>query len=628
MTRLRSYIIVSFIAAILLPAFAADARATTINTADFGLSEDGDATPAIRRALDACRRDNATKLSIPKGIYHFYPDSATERFCAISNNDNGLKRIAFPLIGFSDFEIDGCGSEFIFHGPMVAIVVDGSQDIRLKNFSIDWSQPFNFQASIVAVDAENLTIDIEPYKECEPVIRNNHLHFVERDPRTQDGGRLDAWKTPWEQDLRWNILFDEETKAPITKFHSADALSARFMQSPDYRVEQIAENRYRMHGACSIPPSPGMAIIAKGMLSHNRLSPAICLNRSERVTITDVNVYHAGGMGLIGERTEDVTLERFCVRLREGTDRIISTTADATHFVGCRGKISFKDCLFENMLDDATNVHGIYTRVTEQTGPRTLEAKRMHFQQEGFVFVGQGDTLRFSSRMELKPYGEAKVTAVREINGQLIEIEFDRPLEGLLRPDSVLDNLSWQADVEMTGCTIRRNRARSILLSTAGDVVIEKNLFDRSSMMNVLMEGDAYVWHESGPSRNLRFAENRVISLNPLAPVFRIAPKYPKGVIPTEPYHRGVVIENNRFEMRSPFVIDALFAADVTIRGNTVTATGGFQADVPKTAIKLTKCQDVKIENNRFELDTPVRVIKNGQCENITVQGNEGIESD
>ena len=37
------------------------------------------------------------------------------------------------------------------------------------------------------------------------------------------------------------------------------------------------------------------------------------------------------------------------------TQRVISTTADATHFVNCKGDILIENCRFENMLDDGTN---------------------------------------------------------------------------------------------------------------------------------------------------------------------------------------------------------------------------------------------------------------------------------
>lgn len=107
-------------------------------------------------------------------------------------------------------------------------------------------------------------------------------------------------------------------------------------------------------------------------------------------------------MALICENTEDVTLDQYDVRLREGSGRFISASADASHFVNCRGAIRFDGCLFENMLDDATNVHGTYMAVDTLSGDR-LTARFGHVQQQGFDFARAGDTLRLIDRISLRP---------------------------------------------------------------------------------------------------------------------------------------------------------------------------------------------------------------------------------
>ena len=75
-----------------------------------------DATPGLMKALEACRQLDDPVLSFPKGEYHFYPYFGIDKYCFISNNDEGLKRIIFPLFDFHDLVIEGQGSSFIFHG--------------------------------------------------------------------------------------------------------------------------------------------------------------------------------------------------------------------------------------------------------------------------------------------------------------------------------------------------------------------------------------------------------------------------------------------------------------------------------------------------------------------------------
>ncbi|MDU0354764.1 hypothetical protein RS130_13305 [Paraglaciecola aquimarina] len=86
----------------------------------------------------------------PKGRYDFYPTRAQEHYLFVSNNDEGLKRVGFPFDKVKGLEIDGQGSEFIFHGFMNPFLVKDSSNITFKNFSIDFERPFHQEAKILA----------------------------------------------------------------------------------------------------------------------------------------------------------------------------------------------------------------------------------------------------------------------------------------------------------------------------------------------------------------------------------------------------------------------------------------------------------------------------------------------
>ena len=123
-----------------------------IDITSFGAKNgDGsDTIPALKAALEQCRKSGAHKLVFPKGKYDFRPNRANEKYMFVSNNDEGLKRIAFPLIEMKDLEIDGQGSEFIFHGFICPFVLDHAKNITLKNFSIDFVRTFHSEARTIA----------------------------------------------------------------------------------------------------------------------------------------------------------------------------------------------------------------------------------------------------------------------------------------------------------------------------------------------------------------------------------------------------------------------------------------------------------------------------------------------
>ncbi|MBK8704300.1 MAG: hypothetical protein IPN33_12230 [Saprospiraceae bacterium] len=78
------------------------------------------------------RRDGKIQIEFKKGTYHFYPDQAVEEYMKISNNDNGNKKIAFPLFHYAEVEIDGNGSDFIFHGGIIPFGLSGLKSAQLK----------------------------------------------------------------------------------------------------------------------------------------------------------------------------------------------------------------------------------------------------------------------------------------------------------------------------------------------------------------------------------------------------------------------------------------------------------------------------------------------------------------
>ena len=77
---------------ITLSLFACAEKEMVINAADYGLMQGEDAVPAIRKALEACLEQGASKLIIPKGNYDCFPGKANEKYLRVSNNDSGAKK--------------------------------------------------------------------------------------------------------------------------------------------------------------------------------------------------------------------------------------------------------------------------------------------------------------------------------------------------------------------------------------------------------------------------------------------------------------------------------------------------------------------------------------------------------
>ena len=196
-----------------------------------------------------------------------------------------------------------------------------------------------------------------------------------------------------------------------------------------------------------------------------------------------------------------------------GGKRIVSPTADATHFVNCRGKIEMEDCLFEQQKDDATNIHGLYAKITRILSPNRFEVRLIHPQQAGVDFVKAGTRLELTDGPSLQKglrHGE-----IREAPQQGMHDCRDRkaPARGRHLGDSVADADANTAEVLIKNCVMRGNRARGILLGSRGRMVIEGNTFHMPGAA-ILFEGDARFWFEQAGVRDVVIRGNTFDNCN------------------------------------------------------------------------------------------------------------------
>jgi hypothetical protein len=548
----------------------------------------GNATAVVRNILEM--NSGPLRIVFAKGEYHFFREEAMGRYHAITNHDNLYRYFAFPIIDRAEVEIDGGGSDFIFHEQICPFLVERSQGISLRNFSIDWEKPFYLQAEVIARDTAENSMDIRVHPMTEVVFEGSRLGFMA-------AGYHQLF-------LGESMLFDPRTRAVAYKAQDYLVNTVSSRATSDLR---IADNVFRIKAKFTKEPPPvGMLFVSKGPNRFNRFCPAIHLSDSKNVELKDVVIYHAGGMGLIAEKTENIHIDKLKVMLREKSERIITTTADATHFCNCRGQLIIENCLFENMLDDAANIHGTYLRVSKLTDNRTLLAAVMHFQQLDYNFAGKDDSICFVNEATLLPIGYGKVTGFRKLNEQLYEISFDQPLPPALKAGDGIDNISWYPETIFRNNVIRNNRARGILISARNRTLIHNNSFS-SMMAAILFEGDLHTWHEAGAVnhvdiRNNIFRDNAyggrktaLIMINPRM-----------DSISAQPYEHNIVIEQNEFHTFDNAILSALSVGGLVFSNNRIVETYTYPKLFPNSpAIEIRHCTNISIRNNSRQGELP-----------------------
>jgi hypothetical protein len=533
---------------------------------------------------------------------------APERYAEITNNDNGLKRTSFPIIGFEGLEIDGGGSEFIFHdNDFVPFLIEESENIALKNFSVDWNSPFTLEGKVVARNPAEHSFDIQiktPYK-----VEFERLYLCLERPNTpyekKFGDRFSIAEKDYIE-VGQNIVWNPESMRPYynTVRYAMPEIGLKAIELEKGLVRLTAKN---LGNNREVPPL-GSIFVSKGEYLFNRTSPAIRIFKAKEVLLNNIDIHHAGAMGLIAERSETITLDNFNVKLKEGSGRMITTTADATHFCNVKGMVTIKNCLFENMLDDATNIHGTYVRVNKIISDNQVAVETYHPHQKGYLFGEAGDSVAIIKKENLQTVSEGLIiTEVDRINDKISILTFNQSVAGIVGLHDGIENTSWVSTAIIENNVVRNNRARSFLISTPKKVIVRNNKLS-SQMASLRITGDLNRWNESGPCLDLLIENNTfedcVYGGNRQS-IIQIDPQYNFPGYEGTYYSKNIVIRNNTFHSFDASIMKAISVDGLEFSNNTISPSGTYPPIFPdQPYLEIINCKDVVMTKNNYEGST------------------------
>lgn len=545
------------------------------------LADNGDCTLAVLCALRAAK--DGDTLHLGGGELHFWPNKAFTKEYYISNNDYSLKPIAFPLLHRRGLTVDGGGAKLIFHGQISPFVIDGSTDITLQNLTVDYAEPMYFEAKILAAD--------ETFVEMEYDDTQFHVDIV--------NDRFRFYGENWEN-VKPAVLvneFDPAYKGPTpytaTYFACVGKEKNTSFLGGMYRYltgSKPAPNRLRLEGELGFRHTPGKYWLC----THNgRQHPGVFITESTGVTLRDITLNHTLAMGVIGQLSENITLERIIAEPSAG--RMLSVDADATHFVNCSGLLHMKDCRFESMMDDACNVHGIYLPVEQKIDARTALLHFGHFQQYGVNIFRPGDAIRLVANDTLHPRGYFTVKSSTLISGEYLLLETEEALPDPLPAGYAFENHTRMPQVHFEGCVSGYNRPRGFLFTTCKPVLVENCAFHNMNAA-VWIAGDANSWYESGPCTQIVLKNNRFENAAYAGgAVIVAAPELKTAGAP--PYHTGLTVEGNTFRLHEKRFMDLWSYDGVTFQNNTYIPDETLPAQPPvgEEGFALRECVNVDI---------------------------------
>ena len=558
------------------------AQQKTISITDLGYVPGSrrNVVPIVNDALKQCADGNVT-IIFPRGRYDFWQDMS---------NPSSRFSIGIPLENFKNIVIDGDSSEFIFHGNMQIARISRCENILMKNFSVDWDFPFMYQGKYL--DATNEYIELEFDKNQYPYVIENDKFFM-----TGEG-----WKAV---PMGYFNMFDRDTKEILYKTH--DGNNSLLFTS---KAVEIRPGVVRFYGKPNFKPPRGTY---QNLMAGRYMTVGIDISNSKDIYLKDIIIYHALSHGVVGSRSENITMDNTTMTINEKKGRVVSVIADASHFLNCKGLIKVINCAHTGAMDDFINVHGSMIKIDSIPDNRTVITQRA---------VGEpGEEIWFINPVHCQR-SEAYVIESVERLGRDSKITLSAPLPKELVQGDYIENKTWTASLELRNCRIlKQHRARGILVTTPQKVVIEDNYF-RTAGAAILIEGDMSYWFESGANRDVTIRNNVFDNCVTSGiytgskgewgeAIITITPSHKPQNDKSEPYHQNIRIENNVFKTFDVPLMHAVSVRGLTFKNNEIIRTYAFEPYLwQKTSFFLDGCREVVISGNKIHNEYVTRTIE------------------
>ncbi len=496
----------------------------------------------------------------------------------------GLKKIYFPagvyrfsstlvLNGLSGVYFTGeKTTEFMMTEWTEAVKLSECEDIHFNDIDFDYATSSTVTGTVVAADdtARSVTVlinegfDLTNYRYNGGKIKyGNYMEFV-RDERTGD------WIPDKDGMLRYNSTGDQVQMIPDGSYDEATNRLTLTFGTGYYKRPEIGKT----------------VSVGYTMYEFYTVYASDCSD----FYMESCNVYSSVGMTFGLYSSKNIYLNRTNLVLREGSNKLMTATADGLHTNDCYGEIVVSNSIYEYSHDDAINVCTFYKTVSSVSGNViTCNAPdaASNFPTEA------GDIIEIYNRaMEVvQTYTVTSVSGyglVYEItvNKRVKEVE-----EGYL-----VGNLTRTPALTVDNCVFRNKRNRGILCQTQNSSirnctfynVIHGSVSLHSSFDGYFNEG---LIPRDVTVENCKFINNCAEGSTADIFVSRFGGEIKPGTI------TGITIENNFFNGDFEYGLSFVGAGDCTAKNNLF--YNDRSASVKKYYLaNVTKSENISLTDN------------------------------
>ena len=249
------------------------------------------------------------------------------------------------LDGFKDFTVNAEGVTLLLKTINTsAVMMNNCENVTVKGITCDFDKPTLFWGQIFNIDPDGFYMDVA----IDPGYQLDWKKMI-----SSGGG---------------GYIFDRDTGYMLegsSSFHTNSG-----------KVEQLTANTFRIHGTAG-PRQKGLEIGdylgSIGYETSGGYKLTGCKNVTlENITIHDgthqiFDIHGEGGNKYINVKMTPAPRPLGCI-----TDRLVAARGDGLHATCLRTGPQVYDSLFEQMLDDGTNIHGTFSKVVGIEGNKAI----------------------------------------------------------------------------------------------------------------------------------------------------------------------------------------------------------------------------------------------------------------
>lgn len=553
----------------IIPVISNDTIYVTIDTSGH--------TYNIQNAIEQTKKRNGkpTVIKLQQGNYLLYRESAPQALYHVSNtttistNPNPIKHIGLWLKELKNVTIDGNNSLLITHGKLTSFVIDGCEDVVLKNFRVTADDPTVVEIKVIET-GENFLI-VSPHSSASYEINeNNKLSWIGHGWKF-DGGIAQIYNPETNYSLRCT--------SPMDGLKSVKVLDGGLLR---FNYDKV-------------PPKAEKGDIFQ-LRDGLRDEVAGFILKSKNIILENITFHFLGNFGIVGQYSENITYDKLICEPELASGRTCAGFADFVQMSGCKGDIKITNCRFEGAQDDPINIHGTHLAVSAYHGDKEITVKFSHPESFGFEAFFVGDEIELVNANSLLCIQKSIVQSVRRINDHEISLMLKDKISSSVKDidNVVVENTTWTPNVEISNCYFARIPTRGILISTRGKVLITQNIFFRTPMSGILIADDARSWYESGPVYDVMIKGNRFIECG--SPVINI---HPENSVHEGYVHRNIRIIGNHFLLKDKKAIYGKSVSGLTIENNLF--VDQKEINYVEDYIETVNCEKITIKNNFVE---------------------------